>query len=100
MVIYVRGSGRHTAERVRPVPGSDAEARLERLASAGEGGWRCLEDPPGDGEGSGSGPDGVQRPARSATKAVWLEYARAMQPGAALDGLTKEQLIETYGGED
>ena len=57
------------------------------------------KDPPGDGEGDGSGPDDVQRPARSASKADWLAYARAVDPDAALDDLTKEQLVETYGGE-
>lgn len=56
-------------------------------------------DPPGDGEGDGSGPDDVQRPARSASKADWLAYARAVDPDATLDDLTKEQLVETYGGE-
>ncbi|MGI5196577.1 hypothetical protein ACQEVY_23495 [Streptomyces sp. CA-288835] len=59
---------------------------------------------PSDGGGdSGSGSDDVQRPARSASKADWQAYARARTQDsdeeAAIDGLTKDQLIEQYGGE-
>lgn len=91
MAVYVRGSGRHTAERVRPVPGSDEEARLERLVSSGEGGWRRLEDPPGDGEA-------IRPPARSATKAAWVAYADSQDP-ADHASMTKDELIAQYGGE-
>jgi hypothetical protein len=59
------------------------------------------QDPPGDGEGSGDGPDDVQRPARSASKAEWLTYAQAVDPETAgLDELTKDQLIEQYGSSE
>ncbi|WP_267244354.1 hypothetical protein [Streptomyces sp. PR69] len=43
------------------------------------------------------------RPARSAAKADWVAYARALAKDSAeeseIDGLTKEQLIDTYGGD-
>ncbi|MEU0199136.1 MULTISPECIES: hypothetical protein [unclassified Streptomyces] len=59
------------------------------------------QDPPGDGEGSGDGPDDVQRPARSASKADWLTYAQAVGPETGgLDELTKDQLIEQYGSSE
>lgn len=57
----------------------------------------------GDGEGAGGGPDASKRPARAASKADWQAYARSLvkdsEEEAALDGLTKEQLIEQYGGD-
>ncbi|MFJ8054952.1 hypothetical protein [Streptomyces sp. NPDC096142] len=54
--------------------------------------------------GDGSGPDAVsERPARSAPKGDWVAYARARAQDsdeeAAIDGLTKEQLVEQYGGD-
>lgn len=52
----------------------------------------------GVGSAGGSGAEG--RPAHSARKADWLRFARAVDPGADLDGLTKEQLIDQYGGDD
>jgi hypothetical protein len=47
-------------------------------------------------DADGQGAEG--RPAHSARKADWLAYAQAQDPDADLDGLTKEQLIEQYGG--
>jgi hypothetical protein len=64
------------------------------------------DEPPAvpDGGGDGSGPDALERPARSASKADWQAYARARAQDsaeeAAIDGLTKDQLIEQYGGEN
>ncbi|MFD3835313.1 hypothetical protein ACFWWC_03525 [Streptomyces sp. NPDC058642] len=59
-------------------------------------------DGPGAG-GDGSGPNAPERPARSASKADWVAYARTRAQDsdeeAAVDGLTKEQLIEQYGGD-
>ncbi|MBQ0827708.1 hypothetical protein [Streptomyces tagetis] len=59
-------------------------------------------EPPGGGGGDGSGPDAGERPARSASKADWVAYARRAardsDEEAAVDSLTKEQLIDQYGG--
>lgn len=59
-------------------------------------------DPPGGGEGSGSGPEEIKPPARSASKAEWAEYARSLAADSdevnQINLLTKEQLIEQYGG--
>jgi hypothetical protein len=63
------------------------------------------DEPPAvpDGGGDGSGPDAPERPARSASKADWQEYARARAQDsdeeAAIDGLTKDELIRKYGGD-
>ncbi|MEV1204439.1 hypothetical protein [Microbispora rosea] len=46
MALYERTSGDHVAERVRPVPGSDEETRLERLAADRTDGWRRVDDEP------------------------------------------------------
>lgn len=43
MAEYVRGAGRHIAERVRPAPGSDEETRLAELAKDPTTGWRLAE---------------------------------------------------------
>lgn len=49
-------------------------------------------------------PETAERPARSASKADWVAYAHAhaqdSDEKAAIDGLTKEQLVEQYGGEN
>ncbi|MFJ5638653.1 hypothetical protein [Streptomyces sp. NPDC093223] len=54
-------------------------------------------------EGDGSTPSAPERPAPSALKAEWIAYAKAhakdSDTEAAIDGLTKEQLIEQYGGD-
>ena len=44
-----------------------------------------------------TGPDVIERPARSASKADWLAYADRQDPGDH-EAMTKEQLIEQYGG--
>ncbi|MGW6009707.1 hypothetical protein [Streptomyces sp. NPDC055210] len=53
--------------------------------------------------GNGDEPEPVERPTRSATKADWLAYARTRAKDsdeeATIDGLTKEQLVEQYGGD-
>ncbi|WP_282698229.1 hypothetical protein [Streptomyces sp. CC208A] len=47
--------------------------------------------------------DPTERPARNAPKDAWQAYARTRAQDsdeeAAIDGLTKDQLIEQYGGE-
>ncbi|MGW1039888.1 hypothetical protein [Streptomyces sp. NPDC002547] len=105
MTTYVRGSGPHIAEQVRPEPGSAEAERYAALATDPGSDWREATpdadpmDPPGDGGGEGeSGPGVVQRPARSAPKADWLAYANAQDP-ADHSGLTKDQLIEQYGSD-
>lgn len=42
---FERGSGGHVAERIRPVPGSPEEERLEALAADPASGWRRIPDP-------------------------------------------------------
>ncbi|WP_171110596.1 MULTISPECIES: hypothetical protein [unclassified Streptomyces] len=80
-------------------------ARLDMLPN-----WELVEQPApepeettGGGGGDGSGPGVGERPARSAPKADWVAYARTRAQDsdeeAAIDGLTKEQLIEQYGSE-
>ncbi|MFF5980853.1 hypothetical protein ACFY78_18610 [Streptomyces olindensis] len=76
----------------------DADFYGVQLVSAPD---EAEQDPPGDGEGGGDGPDDVQRPARSASKAEWLAYAQAVDPETGgLDELTKDQLIEQYGSDE
>ncbi|MFI0530312.1 hypothetical protein ACH3XX_09710 [Streptomyces scabiei] len=61
------------------------------------------DEPPGGGGGDGDGPGAPERPARSASKADWQAYARAIAQDsveeATIDGLTKEELIKRYGGD-
>lgn len=76
-------------------------ARLEMLPN-----WKRLdpelESPKEPEEESPSAP--ANRPAKNATKDAWQAYARtrAQDPfeAAAIDDLTKDQLIEQYGGTD
>ncbi|WP_060887286.1 hypothetical protein [Streptomyces caniscabiei] len=99
MAVYERGSGGHVAERVRPEPGSDEAERYAELAAAPGSGWRCVDPDPVPEEG-GQKPPPPERPAKSAVKADWVAYAQAVDPETGgLDELTKEQLIELYGGE-
>ncbi|MFI9824418.1 hypothetical protein ACIHFC_28800 [Streptomyces sp. NPDC052013] len=62
------------------------------------------EEPPGGGGGDADGPGVVVRPARSANKAEWQAYARSRardsDEEASIEDLTKDQLIEQYGGDD
>ena len=98
MAVYERGSGAHVAERVRPVPGSEEAERYAALAAASGSGWRCVEADPEPEEDEQE--PRLERPAKSAVKADWVAYAQAVAPETGgLDELTKEQLIELYGGE-
>ncbi|KFG08108.1 hypothetical protein [Streptomyces scabiei] len=117
MAIYQRGAGAHVAERVQPEPGSAEEERLEELVAKGEGGWhRVAEAEPEEPEQQEEkeptpappppaapepAPEPVpERPAKSANKAEWVAYAQAVAPETGgLDELTKDQLIELYGGD-
>ncbi|MET9729668.1 hypothetical protein ABZZ79_03075 [Streptomyces sp. NPDC006458] len=67
----------------------------------GPDGRQAPADPGGGGDGNG--PDAIERPARSASKSDWTAYARTRardaDEEAAIDGLTKEQLIEQFGGD-
>lgn len=71
------------------------DARLEMLPN-----WERLgaEAAP---DAGGPAAEQDERPAKSATKAEWLAYARARGQDAdendALDTLTKDELIERYG---
>ncbi|GAA5056436.1 hypothetical protein [Streptomyces similanensis] len=57
-----------------------------------------VEDEPPHAPPSGDGrPDAAERPARSASKAEWVAYADRQDPGDH-EAMTKEQLIDTYGG--
>ena len=95
MAVYERGSGGHVAERVRPEPGSESAEKYAALAAAPGSGWRCVE-PDVEPETTVT-----ERPAKSAVKADWVAYAQAVDPQTGgLDELTKDQLIELYGGED
>ncbi|MFF8095690.1 hypothetical protein [Streptomyces sp. NPDC016675] len=55
------------------------------------------EDEPHPPPSGDNGPDDNERPARSASKAEWLAYADRQDPGDH-ESMTKEQLIEQYGG--
>ncbi|WP_086705597.1 hypothetical protein [Streptomyces antimycoticus] len=94
MIRYRNSNTGDVVERPEP------SARLERLPN-----WERLDTPKapaGGGGGSPSGPEADKPPARSASKAEWQEYARSHAEDSdendAIDGMTKEQLIEQYGG--
>ncbi|HET6636161.1 MAG TPA: hypothetical protein VFH77_14175 [Streptomyces sp.] len=75
-------------------------AALQRLpASYGVDLVSAPTDPPGtageDAGGSGAG----ECPARSARKTDWVRYAQQVDPDADLDGWTKDELIDRYGGD-
>lgn len=57
------------------------------------------QDPPGDGEGSGDGPEDIKPPARSASKADWVAYADSQDPGDH-ESMTKDELIAQYGSSE
>lgn len=94
MTAYQRGAGDHVAERVQPEPGSAEEQRLEDLVARGEDGWHRVAE---------AEPQKPERPAKSANKDEWIAYARTRAQDsdeeAAIDGLTKDELIAKYGGE-
>lgn len=71
MAVYERGSAGFVADRVRPVPGSEAAERYAALAADPASGWRCVEpDPAPEPE-----PVVLEQPAKSASKADWKAYA-------------------------
>ncbi|WP_433465707.1 hypothetical protein [Spirillospora sp. CA-128828] len=94
MSVYVRGAGDHQAERIQPEPGSDEEARLEALAADPASGWRRLDElkPAEKSEPS--------RPAKSALKPAWVDWAVAQGADRAeAEKASKDDLIAAYGGE-
>lgn len=91
---YVRGSGPHIAERVRPAPGSNEETALAALAGDPASGWRCT-----DGQPPAAEP--VKRPARSASKTDWVAYA--VTQGASEEdatAATRDELAALYEDGD
>jgi hypothetical protein len=96
MAVYERGVAGHVAERVRPEPGSDAEARLQVLADNPASDWRRIDDPKPAEQVERSGPS---RPAKSAAKGAWVEWAVAQGADRAeAEKATKDDLIAAYGG--
>ncbi|MDX3065399.1 hypothetical protein PV518_25020 [Streptomyces sp. ND04-05B] len=76
------------------LPGDVPASEVEMLLRQGR--IEAVEDEPQPEPSSG-------RPSRSAVKDEWVAYARSVAKDsdeeAAIDGLTKDQLIELYGGE-
>lgn len=88
---YVRMSGHHVAERIRPVPGSDDAQRLAALADDPSSGW-SREDVPEPVQPAG-------RPPQAAAKDLWVAYAVACGADQSeAEGMTKADLITQYGG--
>ncbi|MYU21199.1 hypothetical protein [Streptomyces sp. SID8352] len=96
MIRYRNANTDDIVERAHP------DARLEMLPN-----WERLQPddatgPPQESSGGegGRGP-GAERPARSAPKAAWQEYARTVASDsdeeAAVEDLTKDDLVERYG---
>lgn len=102
MAVYERGSGAHVAERVQPVPGSEAAERYAALAADPASGWRCAEPDP-ESEEAPQEPVVLERPAKSASKADWKAYAvqEGMDEDEA-DKATRDELAAKYadGGGD
>jgi len=99
---YERGAGDHIAERLRPVPGSDDEARLDALADDPSTDWRRIDDEPltpADDDPPPSIPPGPadKLPARSASKSDWFSFAvaRGMDEDLA-DKATRDELAALY----
>lgn len=104
MAIYERGSGLHTAERVRPVPGSDDEARYAALADDPGSGWRRVEDKPTPKKPKKAEPpkepEEPKAPAKSASKADWVAYAAAQgMEQADAEAMTRDDLAAKYLAE-
>lgn len=97
MAVYEKGSAGFVAERVRPVPGSEAAERYAALAADPKSGWRCAEPDPAP------EPVVLERPAKSASKADWKAYAvqEGMDEDEA-DKATRDELAAKYadGGGD
>ncbi|WP_147979897.1 hypothetical protein [Streptomyces sp. MS191] len=91
MTVYQRTTGGHVAESLRPVPGSEEAAELEKLAADPASGWRAVAvEPPAP-----AGP-----PAKSAAKAEWVAWAVAQGADEAeAEKTTKDELISAYGGD-
>ncbi|MET9510762.1 hypothetical protein ABZX62_20270 [Streptomyces flavidovirens] len=71
MATYERSTGGHVAERLRPMPGSEEAEALAAAAEDPASGWRSSEpDPEPE-------PTELERPAKSASKATWVDYAVA-----------------------
>ncbi|MEU8723522.1 hypothetical protein [Streptomyces antimycoticus] len=98
MIRYRNSNTGDVVERREPSLRLERLPNWERLAGDGErdGG---AANAPGTGELAQST---VGRPSRSEPKAAWQEYARSVARDAdevdAIDGMTKEQLVERYGG--
>lgn len=91
---YVRCSGPHVAERLRPASGTEDAQRLAALADDPSSGWRVEDEPEPAAEQSPAG-----RPPQAAAKDAWVAYAvtcGADQTRA--EGMTKADLITQYGG--
>lgn len=90
---YVRGSGPHIAERVRPAPGSDEETALAALADDPASGWSRIDDQPPA--------EPARRPAKSASKADWVAYA-VTQGATEADATaaTRDELAALYEDGD
>jgi hypothetical protein len=97
---YERGAGDHIAERLRPVPGSDEEARLNTLADDPSTDWRRIDDEPLTPVTSDPPTPVVvdpKAPARSASKSDWFVYAVSRGLGEdEADKLTRDQLVELF----
>lgn len=94
MPIYERFNGGQVAERVRPVPGSKDAERYAALAEDPASGWKCAEPD--------AAPEPPARPAKSASKAVWVEYAvsQGVSEGDA-EKATRDELAALFadGGD-
>ncbi|MFF9199964.1 hypothetical protein ACF09L_32635 [Streptomyces sp. NPDC014779] len=73
--------------------------RLEALEN-----WTRLDPEPGPEQQLAPPADPTERPAKNAPKDAWQAYARTRAQDsdeeAAIGDLTKDQLIELYGGEN
>jgi len=76
-------------------------ARLDMLPN-----WELLEEPQPEeppGGDDGDGPGASKPPARSASKADWQAYARPRaqdsDEAAAIEKLTRDELVALYGGD-
>ncbi|WP_282795179.1 hypothetical protein [Streptomyces sp. CC224B] len=80
----------------------EALAQLRSFAADPAYGISEQDPPDGAGEGNGGGPDGMQRPARSASKADWKAYAvRQGMDADATEKASRDELAAQYtdGGD-
>lgn len=88
---YVRCSGPHVAERLRPASGTEDAQRLAALADDPSSGWRVEDEPE-----PAAAPAG--RPPQAAAKDAWVAYAVSCGAEQAdADAATKAALIDRYG---